>query len=117
MANYVSRHTGSEIDTGIDMALDMPWTPLSKTIVVDDWVSNDAGNTQYKLVLGFTWRKEITDVVDFPMVWINTSDGNRYYADSATIGEQEEKQLTIYSNSNLAGTVYVFGMSSAASIK
>lgn len=116
MANYVSRHTGSEIDTGIDIALAMPWTPLSKKIVTDDWVSNGTGNPQYKIVLGFTWREE-TAGVDFPMVWIKTDDGNRYYADSALITDQEETQMVVYSNLNLAGTVYVFGMSSAVSIK
>lgn len=117
MSNYVSGHTGSQIDSAVTKINAVPWKPLSKAAL---WVSNsDSGHSaSYKTTATISFDSSYTSSeqqASNPFVWFVDGSGNRYYVDF--VWNADTSTISVYSNTNsISGSIYVLGLVGASGI-
>lgn len=125
MANYVSQHTGTEIDTAINQTLtwsnNPPWKPLTKIVTntSSHWVNNTQTGNGHSAAYMATASVAITgydEDVDVPMVWFMDDNGGRYYVDYSFSVSGTSGSLIVYSNTRIAGKICVLGLVHATAI-
>lgn len=124
MANYVSQHTGTDIDTAVSQSIafkstidSAPWQPYIVPIsATSSWIPNqgtgaDEGHSAaFKTTVSLTFTSSYSSIESAPIVWFMGDDGGRYYADyefaaSGTIGT-----VTVYSNTQILGRICILGL-------
>lgn len=123
MANYVSQHTGTEIDTAVRQTLawsnNLPWKPLTKSVTTGSWASNtqtENGHTaSYMATAAITFDGYDANI-DVPMVWFMDSNGGRYYVDYSLSVSGTGGTLYVFSNTQIAGRICVLGLVHATAI-
>lgn len=123
MANYVSQHTGTEIDTAVRQTLtwsnNLPWKPLTKSVTTDSWVSNtqkENGHTASYMATATIAFDGYDANIDVPMVWFMDSNGGRYYVDYSLSVSGTGGSLYVFSNTQIAGRICVLGLVHATAI-
>ena len=123
MANYVSQHTGTEIDTAVSQTLtwsnNLPWKPLTKSVTTDSWASNtQTGNSHtasYMAAAAIDFDGYDASI-DVPMVWFMDSKGGRYYVDYSFSVSGTGGTLYVFSNTQIAGIICILGLVHATAI-
>lgn len=113
MANYVSKHTGSQIDEGVEIARARPWRTLSKVCEAGLWTDSET-NAKYQLTVNFKWFEEYNPDEDSPIAWFVNQSGIKFYADSIM---NSNGSMTVFSNTQLQGTLFVLGITNANGIE
>ena len=123
MANYVSQHTGTEIDTAVSQTLtwsnNLPWKPLTKSVTTDSWASNtqtENGHTASYMAAAAITFDGYDASIDVPMVWFMDSKGGRYYVDYSLSVSGTGGTLYVFSNTQIAGIICVLGLVHATAI-
>lgn len=128
MANYVSQHTGTEIDTAVNYALNdhdtivaQPWKTLIKNVgsTTTDWVTNTdtaQGHSAAYMASATIQFSGYSATADAPMVWFVDSNGGRYYVDYSLSVSGATGTLHVYSNTRIAGRICVLGLVHAIAI-
>ena len=124
MANYVSQHTGTDIDTAVSQSKafkstidSAPWQPYIVPIsATSSWVENqgtgaDAGHSAvYKITVDFTFTSNYSSTESAPIVWFMGNDGGRYYADYEFVASGTSGMVTVYSNTKILGRICILGL-------
>ena len=123
MANYVSQHTGTEIDTAVSQTLtwsnNLPWKPLTKSVTTDSWASNtqtENGHTASYMAAAAITFDGYDASIDVPMVWFMDSKGGRYYVDYSLSVSGTGGTLYVFSNTQIAGIICILGLVHATAI-
>lgn len=123
MANYVSQHTGTEIDTAVSQTLtwsnNLPWKPLTKSVTTDSWTSNtqtENGHTASYMAAAAITFDGYDASIDVPMVWFMDSKGGRYYVDYSLSVSGTDGTLYVFSNTQIAGIICILGLVHATAI-
>ena len=123
MANYVSQHTGTQIDTAVRQTLtwsnNLPWKPLTKSVTTGSWASNTQtgkGHTASYMATAAIAFDGYDANIDVPMVWFMDSNGGRYYVDYSLSVSGTDGTLHVFSNTQIAGRICVLGLVHATAI-
>lgn len=120
MANYVSQHTGTEIDTAVSQTLtwsdSVPWKVLAKSVTKANWTANsDSGHSAaYVCAVGVQYENAGYNAnSDIPMVWFMDTNGGRYYADYVV---ESNGSVKVYSNTQIEGKICILGLANATGV-
>lgn len=87
---------------------DGSWAPRTTSVATSSWTSysGSASNATYS----FSWRLTTSSSYTNPiMVWLVTSAGLRYYCDFTASYSGTTLTIQVFSNYQIAGTLYAFG--------
>lgn len=106
---YTSKHTGVQIDEAVDKinASEGAWTP--KVLTISSWTTNSGGSNEAKYKYEFTASTVVSTDYVAPLIWFVDNSGNRYYADYNVNYSAGIYTIQVYSNTNIAGKLFIFG--------
>ena len=107
---YQSAYAGSEIDQAVGEVQNRIWKPITISVVKTDWTEN-SGDSEHPAAFKYEPSAISCESSGLPpMVWFMDGSGNRYYCDYKATVTGEICSITFYSNVEITGTFYLFGI-------